>query len=154
MDYRYIEQLLERYWLCETSLEEEQILRTFFSQENVPVCLLPYKDLFTYEHTDTETNRLGEDFDRKMLEMVGEMPPVKAKTISLKQRLTPLFKAAAIVAIILTLGNAIQVAMQPTQPPTIAGAQFDETTQEGNSIAIVDTTKIDSMKMAEVPILK
>ena len=25
MDYKYIEQLLERYWQCETSLEEEGI---------------------------------------------------------------------------------------------------------------------------------
>ena len=33
MDYKYIEQLMDRYWECETSLEEEQILRTFFSQE-------------------------------------------------------------------------------------------------------------------------
>lgn len=36
MDYKYIEQLLERYWECETSLEEENILRTFFSQDNIP----------------------------------------------------------------------------------------------------------------------
>ena len=28
MDYKYIKQLLERYWNCETSLEEEDILRT------------------------------------------------------------------------------------------------------------------------------
>ena len=32
MDYKYIEQLLERYWKCETTLEEEEILRMFFSQ--------------------------------------------------------------------------------------------------------------------------
>ena len=32
MDYKYIEQLLERYWACETTLEEEQILRAFFLQ--------------------------------------------------------------------------------------------------------------------------
>ena len=31
MDYKYIKQLLERYWVCETSLEEEEILRTFLS---------------------------------------------------------------------------------------------------------------------------
>ena len=28
MDFKYIEQLLERYWQCETSLEEEAQLRT------------------------------------------------------------------------------------------------------------------------------
>ena len=33
MDYKYIEQLLERYWNCETSAEEEQILRIFFQQK-------------------------------------------------------------------------------------------------------------------------
>ena len=36
MDYKYIEQLLERYFNAETSLEEESILRTFFSQTDVP----------------------------------------------------------------------------------------------------------------------
>ena len=36
MDYKYIEQLLERYWNCETSLEEEAILRMFFSQDDIP----------------------------------------------------------------------------------------------------------------------
>jgi len=155
MDYKYIEQLLDRYWLCETSLEEEQILRTFFSQENVPVSLLPYKDLFTYEQNDVETMQLGDDFDRRVLEMVGEVAPVKARTISLTQRLKPLFKAAAIVAIILTLGNAMQVAMQPAEGPQIAGNDgYDEVTQEGISVAIADTMKQDSMKITEVPIIK
>ena len=30
MDYKYIEQLIERYWECETSQQEEDILRAFF----------------------------------------------------------------------------------------------------------------------------
>ena len=153
MDYKYIEQLLESYWLCETSLEEEQILRTFFSQENVPVSLLPYKDLFTYEQVDVAETRLGEDFDRKMLEMVGEKAPVKAITISITQRLKPLFKAAAIVAIILTLGNAMQVAMQPNAPENIAETQFTAT-DDGVSVAVVDTMRQDSMKITETPLIK
>ena len=49
MDYKYIEQLLERYFQCETTLKEEEILRTFFSQEDVPVWLVKYQTLFTYE---------------------------------------------------------------------------------------------------------
>lgn len=49
MDYKYIEQLLERYWNCETSLEEEQILRSFFRQKEVPAHLLRYKQLFAYQ---------------------------------------------------------------------------------------------------------
>ena len=36
MNYKYIDQLLERYWNCETSIQEEQILRAFFQQEEIP----------------------------------------------------------------------------------------------------------------------
>ena len=98
MDYKYIEQLLERYWQGETTLQEENILRSFFSQQDIPEHLQKYKALFTYEKEEP----LGDDFD----EQIGEAPV--AKTFSLKDRLMPLFKAAAIVAIVLTLGNAAQ----------------------------------------------
>ena len=153
MDYKYIDQLLERYWNCETTLEEEEILRSFFSQDNVPVELLRYKDLFTYEHEDVQNTTLGEDFDRKILEMVGEAAPVKARKISMTQRLRPLFKAAAIVAIILTLGNAMQVAMRPAETPQVAESGYT-TADKGVSVAIADTLRSDSMKISEAPIIK
>ena len=115
MDYKYIKQLLERYWNCETSLEEEDILRTFFSQEDIPSELESYKALFTYELGESKNEALGDDFDQKMMDIIeGEesQKPEKAKVISLTERLKPLFKAAAMVAIFLTLGNAAQVPFQ------------------------------------------
>lgn len=109
MDYKYIEQLVERYFACETTLAEEEILQAFFSQEDVPTSLLKYKALFTYEHNEKKETKLGEDFDAKILSMIEEPATVvKARTITMRQRLMPLFKAAAVVAIILTLGNAAQ----------------------------------------------
>ena len=39
MDYKYIEQLLERYWSCETTVEEETLLRDFYKQNNLPETL-------------------------------------------------------------------------------------------------------------------
>ena len=109
MDYKYIEQLLERYWAAETTLEEEGILRAFFSQKDIPAELEQYRALFAYEIQETET-RLSGDFDARILAMIEEEPQttVKAREISLKQRLMPLFKAAAVVAIILTIGGAMQ----------------------------------------------
>ena len=65
MDYKYIEQLLERYWRCETSLQEEEILRMFFSQEDIPVALVPYRSLFVYEQNEKEMDVLGDDFDQR-----------------------------------------------------------------------------------------
>ena len=61
MDYKDIEQLLERYWQCETSVEEESVLRDFFSREEVPAHLLRYKNLFVYQQVQQEVG-LGEDF--------------------------------------------------------------------------------------------
>lgn len=104
MDYKYIEQLLERYWQCETTLQEEQILRTFFSQEELPADLRRYQPLFTAGNEQSEP--LGDDFDSRVLDTIGDQPV--AKTVTWGTRLMPLFRAAAIVAIILTLGNAAQ----------------------------------------------
>ena len=106
MDYKYIEQLLERYWQCETTLQEEAILHSFFSQEDVPAELQQYTALFA---TQQPEEALGDDFDARILAMVGqEETEPKAKVVTLTSRLMPLFRAAAIVAIILTIGNAAQ----------------------------------------------
>jgi hypothetical protein len=102
MDYKYIEQLLERYWQGETTLQEEAILRNFFSQPDIPESLRKFQALFTLEKEET----LGDDFDERILGMIEEEP--KAKIVTLTSRLMPLFTATAIVAIILTLGNAAQ----------------------------------------------
>lgn len=107
MDYKYIEQLLERYWQCQTSLEEEAILRAFFSQAEVPANLRPYKELFAGEKL-LQDARLDDAFSARVLSMIEENEPVKARRITWSRRLMPLYKAAASVAIILTLGNTAQ----------------------------------------------
>ena len=106
MDYKYIEQLLERYFNAETSLEEESILRTFFSQTDVPAEMQQWRSLFTVENTE----KLDDDFDARIMEMISNEEPhtVIARRVSITQRLMPLFKAAAVIAIFLTIGGALQ----------------------------------------------
>jgi len=112
MDYKYIEQLLDRYFTAETTLEEENILRAFFSQKDIPADMEKYRDLFSFQLNERQDVVLGDDFDARMLSMVENEQPqtatVKAREIHLSQRLMPLFKAAAVVAIFLTLGQAAQ----------------------------------------------
>ena len=98
--------MLERYFQCETTLKEEEILRTFFMQEDVPVWLIKYQVLFNYE--DQKEEPLGNDFDERILAIIEQEEPVKARELTMAQRLKPLFKAAAIVAIVLTIANAAQ----------------------------------------------
>ena len=106
MDYKYIEQLLERYFEAETTLKEEQILKAFFEQndEDMPESLRQYRSLF---EAMVPEETLDDDFDERLLQMTEEAPQVKARVVSLGQRLRPLFRAAAVVAIVLTLSNAL-----------------------------------------------
>lgn len=156
MDYKYIEQLLERYFNCETSLEEERILRTFFSQKDVPVALLPYRDLFVYEQSGMEEAHLNSDFDERMLALIEEEPQhVKARTISMQSRLRPLYKAAAVVGIILSLGLAAQMpyqreALQDAQQFAAAHKKDSITITSTNSVAMTDSAKIDSIKASSL----
>ena len=140
MDYKYIEQLLERYWQGETTLQEETILKTFFSQPDIPEDLRKYSVLFTYEAEKAES--LDDDFDARMLEMTGEAP--KAKTVTLTSRLMPLFKAAAIVAIVLTLGNAAQAPWNyGWEDPKEAYAKFHQ--QKVDSVNALGTIQAENV---------
>ena len=138
MDYKYIEQLLERYWQGETTLQEENILRSFFSQQDIPEHLQKYKALFTYEKEEP----LGDDFDTRILEMIGEGEP-KAKTVTMISRLTPLFKAAAIVAIVLTLGNAAQTPWDIWEDPRDDYARAKE--QFADSVNVLTTIQAENL---------
>ena len=141
MDYQYIEQLLERYWKGETTLQEETILKAVFSQPDIPENLRKYCDLFAYE--TEKADALGDDFDAGILEMVGEAP--KAKTVTLTSRLMPLFKAAAIVAIVLTLGNAAQAPWdRGWDDPKEAYAKFHQQ-QEADSLNTLGTIQAENV---------
>lgn len=113
MDYKYIEQLIERYFECNTSVAEEQILKTFFSQNDVPDHLVQYADLFTYEDTQAEANMLDEEFDQRVLarlEADGDAPVihVKIQKLTFADRFRPIFRAAAAVAIVVLIGGSMQ----------------------------------------------
>ena len=138
MDYKYIEQLLERYWDCETTNEEESILRTFFSQKDVPARLLKYRSLFEYQKQAADISPLGDEFDQKVLasiyEDIEDSPKVvKAKVVSFGSYIKPLFKAAAIVAMVLTIGDAAQWSMG-----------FNPQEQASQQIMAADTAQIDN----------
>ena len=149
MDYKYIEQLLERYWECETSLEEEQILRSFFNQKDVPARLLQYKEIFSFSDEDKQ-NKLGDDFDARMLAMVEEQPAVEAKRIPLWSRFSPIVKAAAAIAIVLSIGAITEKSIlkdmpAPVEPDRMAYPQTYKQTD-----VVTATNMVDNMGEANI----
>lgn len=159
MDYTYIEQLLDRYFECQTTLEEEQILRAFFAQETVPVRLLPYRQLFTEPAASKKEETLSDNFDSRILAIINEQESheplhVKARIVTMQRRLRPLYKAAACVAVVLALGQAAQM------PYNVGGTEGDniartvikpDVMKQQNAVAKTDSTaKAD--KSAMVPV--
>ena len=150
MDYKYIDQLLERYWAAETTLEEEEILRAFFSQIDIPAELEQFRPLFVYGQVSRKTDVLGEDFDERVLAMIEEPVRVKARRVSPGQRLMPLFRAAAVVAIVLTLGNAAQVPYERQGGEANIAETESATSIDGSAVAmkgdsaVIDTTQQSS----------
>ena len=156
MDYKYIEQLLERYWDCETTYEEESILRTFFSQKDVPARLLKYRSLFEYQKQAASESPLGDDFDKKVLaaiyDDIEDNPKVvKAKVVSFGSYLKPIFKAAAVVAMVLTIGDAAQWSMgsQEAAAPQMLAADTAKI-DNGMVTAGVDQTVTDSIAVKSI----
>lgn len=119
MDYKYIEQLLERYWKAETSLEEENILHAFFSQGQVPEHLAQYKFLFDFQK-NRQNLHISENFANRIMQRVEniEEKPVVAKRIPLIVRLRPFLNAAAVVAVVMLVGMAAQHSFNGENTPS------------------------------------
>lgn len=105
MDSKTIEQLLERYWRCETSLEEEARLRAYFTSGEVAPALLRYQALFAYQKQQ-QTESLDAEFDARLSRRMEH--PVKARRLTLTMRFVPLMRAAGVVLFFLTLGHWMQ----------------------------------------------
>jgi len=95
MDYNIIKSLLEKYWNCETSVEEEAQLRAYFSSEKVPEDLKEFAPLFQYFESENEVH-VSDGFDKDLMKRID------GKKQSGKQRYLGIFyKVAAAVILIL-----------------------------------------------------
>ncbi len=116
MDYKYIEQLLEKYWNCETSVEEERILHSFFRQEGIPAHLRAYQHIFACLEEQGQ-ERLDADFDKRVsaaIKETAETPTVQCIPLKAYIRFRPFYKAAGMIGILLAIGMAAQHSFQPS----------------------------------------
>lgn len=80
MDSKAAAQLLEKYWNCETSLEEEKQLREYF-RGDVPVEMKDAAELFRYFERE-QGKSLDETFDREIVRKLKTQTG-KGKVISM-----------------------------------------------------------------------
>lgn len=152
MDFKYIEQLLDRYFDCLTTLEEEQILRSFFRQENVPAHLMQYRDIFVY-HDEAKAESLGEDFDARMLSLIAEKEVETPRIKTMRRHMAPFFRAAAIVAVIISIGNIAEHSIsvpetQSSASPTAINPYIKSVDVE-SAIQIKDVSRAEATPQAD-----
>jgi hypothetical protein len=71
MDSKHIELLLEKYWNCETSLEEEKELRDYFGGAGIPDQLKETSELFRYFEAEKKKS-LSESFDEHVTKQIHQ----------------------------------------------------------------------------------
>ena len=91
MDLKQVEQVLEKYWEGNSSLEEEKMLQEFFTSNDLPKHLEMYSALFISPELSINP-KLGKEFDNVVLEKIKSKP---------KANVWILFKIAAVGLILL-----------------------------------------------------
>lgn len=100
MGSKELEQLLERYWNCDTTLEEEQAIREMLSQKDVPAHLLIYRDLFLWQKEQSQLTA-SENLSSRIENITKSEDK---KTIKISEYFYPVLKVAVSVLIVLSAG--------------------------------------------------
>jgi hypothetical protein len=125
MDSKQIEALLEKYWNCETSLEEEQQLREFFRTDPVPAAWKDAAELFRYFEKQRTRGLTDSDFDTRVMMRVKNPPKGKMVNWSYVARI------AAGLLVVIAAGYLVRQEIRKSYPPedTFSDPQiaFEET---------------------------
>lgn len=110
MDSRQVEALIEKYWICETSIEEEKTLKAFFEGDNVPENLQQYTPYFRVLKA-----KAGIQAPEKINTHIAGLQQegaTRVKPSPVVRFLYPAFKVAAVALILLAVGLGIDTRYQ------------------------------------------
>lgn len=79
MESQRLNELLERYWNCETTLEEEQELRAYFRRGDVPEQWKDIAALFRYFDSQQEKTITDASFDQRLKEKLKAQRGAKTR---------------------------------------------------------------------------
>lgn len=102
MDLKRIELLLERYWNCVSTVEEEAELRQYYNEtKEIPEHLREAAPLFRYFRKESELTLNDPDFEQKVLAKVKAHQQPTAKVRKLEQSFQNYMKVAAAIVIVI-----------------------------------------------------
>lgn len=119
MDSKQIEQLLEKYWNCETSLEEERVLREYFRGQ-VPENMNEVASLFRYFESQQQKEINSPDFDAEVKQQIRQHRP-KGKVINLAFAL----RIAAGLLVVMVATFFVRQEIRKSYPSEVADTYSD-----------------------------
>jgi hypothetical protein len=130
MDSEKIDELINKYWNCETTLEEEQQLQAYFSSSSIPEHLKETALLFRYFNEQKHKSLTDVSFERSVMRKINA--PKKGKVTSL------LFNSMRIAAGIIVLIVAVWLVRMEVRETT---PQEMEDTYDDPKMAFEETKK-------------
>lgn len=159
MDSKHIETLLEKYWKCESTLEEEQELRAFFKGSVIPEQVKNATDLFRY-FNEQRSQAVAPSFDEQLKH--------KMNTAKLGGKVVKMMfnyaRIAAGVVVVIAASYFVRQEIKKTHPDEVVDTYsdpklaFEETKKalrmisKGFGKAQRETSKIKMFKEAELKI--
>ena len=160
MDSKHFEILLEKYWKCETSLEEERELREFFKGEAIPESMKDAAELFRYFGAQQSQMVMSESFDEEVKKQITSHRP-KAKVVRMVYNYS---RIAAGLIVVVAATYFVRQEVRKSYPPEIVDTYsdpklaFEETKKalmmisKGFGKAQRETSKIKMFNEAEMKI--
>ncbi len=134
MDSNRIDELLKKYWDCETSIEEEQQLKAFFRGQEIPEQLKETAALFQYFEHEKKKTIADQSFETKVLTSVGG--PKQGKVTRLFYNS---MRIAAGIAVLLVAIWFVREEIRSTNPPAVIVSAED--TYDDPKLAFEETKK-------------
>lgn len=121
MDSKQVEQLLEKYWNCETSLEEEKQLRDFFRGEAVPESMKEAAELFRYFEGQQQEQISEPNFDKTIrVKLQSHRPPAKVMKLMFNT-----LRIAAGLVVVVAATYFVRQEIRKSYPPEVADTYSD-----------------------------
>ncbi len=121
MDSKHIEILLEKYWKCETSLEEEKELRDYFQGKEIPQGLNEAAELFRYFEAQQKQLVMEPAFDEVVKQKIASHAP-QGKVVKMMYNYA---RIAAGVIVVVAATYFVRQEVRKSYPPEVADTYSD-----------------------------
>jgi hypothetical protein len=121
MDSKHFEILLEKYWKCETSLEEEKELRDYFQGRDIPQNMNDTAELFRYFEAQQKQLVIEPAFDEEVKRKITSHRP-QGKVVKMMYNYA---RIAAGLIVVVAATYFVRQEVRKSYPPEVADTYSD-----------------------------